>query len=69
MMPALRGLEKSDSGVFLTVPATGRHEDVLVVELLDRQYGVIRSPSFQREEIDDRLAATVARCPAALRKP
>ena len=44
----------------------GRHEDILVVrEFLDRQDGVDPLAFFQREEIDDRLAAAVA---AALRR-
>ena len=44
----------------------GRHEDVLVVgEFLDRQHGIDPFAFFQREEIDDRLAAAD---PAALRR-
>ena len=66
MMPALRGLEKSESGVFLTVPMTVAMKMYFVVdEFLHRQDGVDLFALFQREEIDDRLAAAGA---AALRR-
>ena len=66
MMPALRGLLNSSSAVFLTVPMDGRHEHVVVgreaAEFAgQRQHHGDLLAVLQREHVDDRLAARVAR--------
>jgi hypothetical protein len=60
-MPALRGFEKSVSAVFFTCPRRGHEDEVLGIELAHRQDDVDLLAVGQREHVDDRLAARVAR--------
>ena len=62
MMPDVRGREKSDSGVFLTVPiAVAMNTNCVVREFLDRQDRGDLLVLRERDQIDDRLAARGAR--------
>ena len=57
MMPPARGLLNADSSVFLTTPLRDAHDDELVVlELLDREHRGDLLALFHRDEVGDRLA-------------